>query len=237
MSTKLEAMVGYLAGRDGDPRLLDELTDPSSEASRFLEATRTRSKALLAGPDHLDEPRAGRSRPRGWLSFAGWALAGALAVGVAAWVVEARLRRIESTMVRREVEARAGAERIEAALARLAGPRPSPDNQPDPAGAALGRVEAGLGRLERTLEGLAVEPEPPKLDPTLAEVRNELATLRRELSAGEKAAVRRAEELLASNHEVARLLRLLLDRSQPSAPAQELPPFPNPRPTNGRRSP
>ena len=45
MRTKLEAMVGYLAGRDADPALLEELDSPSSEASHFLEATRTRSRA------------------------------------------------------------------------------------------------------------------------------------------------------------------------------------------------
>ena len=48
MTTKLEMSVGYLAGRQGKAAesIRRELEDPTSEASRWLEAVRKRSRAV-----------------------------------------------------------------------------------------------------------------------------------------------------------------------------------------------
>ena len=225
MSTKLETMVGYLSGRDGDPRLLDELADPSSEASRFLESTRERSRALIGGPtvgEKVDRPRPNRFRR---LAIAALIAAALVAIGVAYWLADGRLRRLEATLARSEAESRAKDRRLEAALARLADSTPSLD----PLATALGRVEVGLEKLERRIESIDRKPEPPsppKADPSAAE---DLATLRREFSAAEKANARQIEDIRASVQDVARLLRLLLGRTQPLAP-EPAAVFPSPRP-------
>lgn len=48
MTTKLEMLVGYLAGRQGKAAesIRRELENPTSEASRWLEAVRKRSRAV-----------------------------------------------------------------------------------------------------------------------------------------------------------------------------------------------
>ncbi len=235
MSTKLETLVGYLSGRADDPKLLDELADPSSEASRFLESTRERSRALIGGP--TGDERVGRPRGRVARALAIVALiaAGLTALGFAIRLADGRLRRVETALARSESESREKDRRLEAALARLAESTPSLD----PIAGALGRVEAGFGRLERRIDALDRKPEPPpapKADPTAEHVRDDLAALRHEMSAAEKANARQFEELRASVQEVARLLRLLRSQSQPPEPA---PPFPNTRPSGAdpRRGP
>ena len=62
MKTKLETMVGYLAGRQGDAveRVRLELEDPGSDASRWLAEVRSRSRALFS-PGSLEQPPGGRS--------------------------------------------------------------------------------------------------------------------------------------------------------------------------------
>ena len=57
MKTKLEMMVGYLAGRQGEAAELirRELEDPTSEASRWLEAVRSRSRGVFVA-DSLEGP-------------------------------------------------------------------------------------------------------------------------------------------------------------------------------------
>ena len=49
MKTKLEMMVAYLAGRKGEAAesIRRELEDPTSEASRCLEAVRSRSRGVF----------------------------------------------------------------------------------------------------------------------------------------------------------------------------------------------
>src|SRR5262249_35824194 len=78
MKTKMEMMAGYLAGRQDETAgaIRRELEDPSSEASRWLEAVRARSREILVpgSPEVLDavatrpgrlpeEPRLIASRP------------------------------------------------------------------------------------------------------------------------------------------------------------------------------
>src|SRR6476469_9704361 len=51
MKTKLEMMVGYLAGRQGESAesIRRELRDPAGEASRWLEEVQSRSRDILDG--------------------------------------------------------------------------------------------------------------------------------------------------------------------------------------------
>ena len=167
MTTKLEAVVGYLAGRDADPSLLDELTNPSSEASRFLEATRTRSRALLEEPA-LPEKSIEPAPARNWLRRVGWASAAVLAVGLTFWLVETRTRRLEAVLERANSDARSRSERIEAALTRLAEANSSVVATLDSMLATIGHLQDDLGQLDGKVQKLANRPEPvskPEPDP------------------------------------------------------------------------
>ena len=237
MSTKLEAMVGLLAGRQVDARLLEELDDPSSEASRFLEATRDRSRALLGELGPRGRPEGGGRPPgdRRWLIVLAVVVAGLLiALGLLSWAAEARLRRLEAGLSASQAEARSSASRLEAALGRLADVRPPV--------VSLGPIEDALGKLDRRMEGWERGAGPTKPDPMIAQTREEIVQFRREISAIEKGAARRAEELQASIHESARLLRLLISQGQPPATTpdrtpQALPPRPTPGLENRRLTP
>ena len=226
MSNKLEAMVDLLAGRKVEAGLLEELDDPSSEASRFLEATRIRSRALLDEPSPRERPDGEGRGDRRWLIVLAVVATGLLtATGLAYWASETRLRRLERDLAGSREDARSSGLRLEAALNRLAEAKP-------PVG-SLDPVEAGLKTLDRRLEGLERRAEEAKSDPTLGVIRDELVLLRRELSANEKGVVRGLEELQASIHEVARLLRLLINQAQPPAIPDRQPVFPPPRPPSG----
>jgi hypothetical protein len=232
MMTKLEAMVGYLAGRDGDPTLLKELADPSSEASRFLEATRTRSRALLDQPvvsDRSVEPEGLRSKPRNWFERLIWASLAISALGVTLWVGEARVRRLEANLERANAEDRARSEKLENALIRLANSTASTVDSTIQIKSEIGQIVAKLDQLERQVQAHANRPEPtPKIDPIIAEMRDQLAALHRELSSGEKTRTRHLEDLQSTINDVARRLRLLGKGSQPPEPAIEPPPRRNP---------
>jgi hypothetical protein len=235
MNTKLEAMVDHLAGRAGDPRILDELADPTSEASRFLEATHARSRALLEEPVSQEpgsRPRLIRGKSR-WI-VAAIASAGLLLLGFVSWLADARLRRLEASLERSEAATISATRKLEEALARLAEPKP-PLTSPAPIEAAIGRVEADLTRIERRIDALDGKPEPTKADLAIVQIRDELVTLRREFSSAEKARARQADEHQTSMHEVSRILRLLLSQSQSSGPAEEAvpPAFPPSRPPSG----
>jgi hypothetical protein len=259
MRNRLEAMVHYLAGREGEaaPALRRELDDPASEFSRFLEATRQRSRALMEPRPPLEAPaRAGvlpgsaPIRPAlGRVVTVGALAASILLAGVGALGLgEARLRRLEGTLARREADSRADARRLEVALARaLASPArvaaaPVPSiPRPDPAVAsALARVETGLGQLERRIEGLdrpAPTPAPPPpgdppptvgADPAIVEIRRDLTALRRELVASDQAGARQVMEIRMALQEVGNLLRLSLNRPTMAVPGPEMNPnFPN----------
>ncbi len=239
MRTDLEAMIGYLAGREGNDaaRFRTELDDPSSEASRFLDATRRKSRALvgddLAGPPTPQAHGPRRARARRPVAVAATA---ALALVLAATAAlfqsgEARGRRLEATLARREAESRAESRRLEASLARALGPRHDANARGGPGGEpialALGRVEDGLGKLERRLDGLSARPTAPANapdmpaapgpDPALAEIRAELAALRREAAAGEQATARQIQELRSVLQEVNQIVRRALARPQPGA--------------------
>jgi hypothetical protein len=248
---RLETMVGYLAGREGEDAaaLRAELADPSSEASRFLESTRLRTWALIEEPPVAIEgpSRSVRHRHRHLPFRAAMVAAVAasilLTAGVALWLGEARLNRLEATLALRETESRADARRIEAALARAIDPPPKavasppmPNPRPLPIEQALARVEVGLGRLDRRIEGLdrqspapapppiiAPEPAPVGVDPAIAEIRREVAALRRELVASDQAGARQVMEIRIALQDVGNLLRMALNRPPMTIPV----PIPN----------
>jgi hypothetical protein len=224
MSTKLEAMVGLLAGRKVEPALLEELADPTSEASLFLEATRARSRALLAEPEMVASPKGSRSRRTWIIPFVILAVVALLLFAAALWVVDRRFRLLEASLGARDLEARADSRRVEAILERLSDPRP-----------ALERIKEDIASLERSLR--TVPPAP--VDPALAQLRDELATLRHELSAAEKAASKKSEQLQAEIHDAGRLIKLLIPRLDPLAPDLEPPsgfkPTRPPAPVDPRR--
>jgi hypothetical protein len=235
---RLETMVGYLAGREGEDAaaLRAELADPSSEASRFLEATRLRSRALIeeppvaiGGPSRPIRTRQGAIRAAMVAAVAASIL---LSAGAALWLGESRLNRLEATLALREAESRADARRLEATLARAIG-APSkavaapvtPNPRPLPIEQALARVEVGLGKLDRRIEGLdrssqapvppptlAPEPAPVGVDPAIAEIRREVAALRRELVASDQAGARQVMEIRMALQDVGNLLRMALNR-------------------------
>ncbi len=238
MNTELEAMVGYLAGRGGTDaaRIRAAVDDPTSQASRFLESTRKRTRALLddgpAGPVIAPAPRRPRSR-----QVAGRAAVAALIVAAVALPLgfgEARARRLEVALAEGEARSRSQARRLEEALARAAAARPvvpARPSAPAPAEAgdgptrlALGRVEEGLGKLERRLDGLAraeTGPAPapgnPPLDPAVAEIRAEVESIRRDVASAEQATGRQLQEMRTVLQELNQVLRRALSR-QPGQP-------------------
>ena len=223
MSTKLEAMVGLLAGRAAEPALLEELADPSSEASRFLEATRARSKALFAGPTGAEPPKASPPGRGGMIAVALLAVAALVAFAATLRVVDGRFRLLEARSEARDAEARAQARRVEEALGRLVEPAGVAETSSE----ALRRIEAGLDRVE-------ARPPPTAADPSAGRLREEVAALRRELASAEQAGARRDEEVQAAVHDAARVLRLLLGRLDPPAPGTDSTPvFTPPRPPGG----
>ena len=222
MSTKLEAVVGLLAGREVEPKLLDELADPSSDASRFLEATRTRSKALFDGP--VEVPRRDRDGRGRWVIALVLLVVSALvALAAALRAVDHRFRQVENHLEAKDAEAKAEARRIETLLGRLADSTSDADRAAT-IGAALGRIEDRLARLEAA-------PAPDKAEPRTLE---EFAAIRRELAAIDKQSADRAEDLQAAVHDTGRVLRLLLNRFDPAPAGADKPPsFPPARPPAG----
>jgi hypothetical protein len=134
MKTKMEMMVAYLAGRRDETAgsIRRELEDPASDASRWLEAVRARSREIFGpgSPEGLDSvatcpgrlpevpslialppirnrptapaPRVPGRRPSRTLWGASAAALVLLAAGVAWRAQDDRLRRLETILVRRE---------------------------------------------------------------------------------------------------------------------------------------
>lgn len=222
MKTKLDAIAGFLAGReDGAATLRAELADPASEASLFLEATRARSRSLMAEPGVAApaEPARGR-RParRRILPIAAGLFGLALAIGVPLGVGAIRDRRLEAARDARDAGTRAELDRLAAALANAPRP-PGPPPSRDPAiEATLARLEAALADQGRLLDALArAEPKaapaaPTRPDPSLAEIRAEMAAIRRELAADQLASGRQFQDLKTIVQELNEILRRVLGR-------------------------
>ncbi len=230
MKTKLETIAGFLAGReDGAAPLRGELGDPSSEASLFLEATRSRSRALIAEPAGVPggpgaEPEAARRPPRSWAMGLFGVMACLLAVAALLWVGEVRLHRLESRLERDrlavEADLRASEGRLARALEALkpGPPRELPPSREPAIEAAVNRLQTALDGHGRRLDELAragpapAVPFAPRPDPSLAEIRAELVLIRREAAANELASGRQMQELRTIVQELNEVIRRLLNR-------------------------
>jgi hypothetical protein len=260
MKTKLEMMVGYLAGRQGDAAasIRRELEDPTSEASRWLEAVRSRSRgvvgaAALEQPDPVSPPAvrdratapgmAGRRLAR--LLFGAAAAALALIAAGAAWRArDDRLGHLEATLARREARWGDRFRRLEAALARREAPprRPaprakgpsSPAVEPTPPAdgltrLALARIEARLGELgQRIGEG---QPSPDPGDQRVAQLGRDLTRLRQEVELAARSSRQESQELSGAVREILHLLRRLALQAREPEPMPV--PVPIPVPSQG----
>jgi hypothetical protein len=235
MKTKLEMMAGYLAGRRDESADLvrQELGDPASEACRFLEAMREKSRAAL-GVDPPGRPDPGPA-PRGPIARA---LPGParlpvtvlalvvspvlIAVGAAWWAQDQRLRGIEASLSRGDEGREDRVRRLERAVARGGNATES----------ALDRQEAALGKLERRLgEDRASRLDPD--DPTVDRLRRDLDGLRQDLGARERADRQDLQGLRSALEEAQRSLRRLEARPPAQPPVRVPVPILIPMPAQG----
>jgi hypothetical protein len=257
MKTKLEMMVAYLAGRKGDAAesIRRELQDPTSEASRCLEAVRLRSRGLFSAdlpemPDPIpfrpirDRATARRIPGRRLRSLLVGASSAALlfvAVGTAWRAQSDRLRQLEATLARHEDRWGDRFNHLEAALTRREAPsqrQPASSNAPKlqelkpptpaetPTSLALARIEARFGELEQKLgEG---QPRPDQGDQQVAQLRGDLDRLRQDMEIAVRASKQESQKLSVAVREILELLRSLTINSRATAPMQvpEQIPFP-----------
>ncbi len=235
MKTKLEMMADYLAGRRDESADLirQELGDPASEACRFLEAMREKSRGVLevnppGRPDPGPAPRGPIARAflkPARLPFTVVALVVSpvlIAVGAAWWAHDQRLRGIEASLARGDAGWEDRVRRLETAVARGGNATES----------ALARLEAALGKLERRLgEDHASRLDPD--DPTVARLRRDLDGLRQDLGARERADRQDLQELRSAIEEALRSLRRLEARPPAQPPARVPVPVLIPMPAQG----
>jgi hypothetical protein len=207
MKTKLEMMAGYLAGRrdESTERIRQELSDPASEASCFLEAMRAKSREALP-----ENPPKQPLRP--WLPFTVLAMVIApllIAAGVASWAHDRRLRRIEASRPREDEQWEDRIRRLETAIAR----------DGNTAGSARARLESALDKLERRL-GEIPASRLDSDDPTVARLRRDLDGVRQDLGARERADRHDLQELRSAVEEALRSLRRLEARPPAQPPVQ-----------------
>ena len=261
MKTKLEMMVAYLAGRQGETAELirRELEDPTSEASRWLEAVRSRSRGVFS-TDGLETqdlipppsirnrataPGVARRRLAPLLIGASSAALVFLAVSAAWRAQDDRLRHLEAIQAQRR-EARWGDRfnRLEAALLRWEAPpqRQTPGskgpNTPElkpptptdrPTSLALARIEARLGELGQRLGEGQPRQDPD--DPRVAQLGRDLDRLRQEMEIAGRASKQESQELSVAVREILHLLRHLAMHSR--APEPMPVPVPIPVPPQG----
>jgi hypothetical protein len=127
MTTRLQALVGYLAGKDGpeSDAVRASLGDPASETSQLLTAARARSGALFSepvlkrlgllarlpgtGPEPPRAPVPPRPRAPVWLRAVPWLLSAAACVaGLVFWLDCRQHHRHLEDELRKAVAARAG---------------------------------------------------------------------------------------------------------------------------------
>jgi hypothetical protein len=260
MKTKLEMMVAYLAGRQGETAELirSELEDPTSEASRCLEAVRSRSRVVFStdGLEMQDliprpsirnratAPGVARRRLVPLLFAASSAALVFIAVGTAWRAQNDRLRHLEAIQAQREARWGDRVNRLQAALLKWEAPsrRQTPGskgpNSPEPTtptptdrstSLALARIEARLGELgQRVGEG---QPRQDPDDPRVAQLARDLDRLRQEMEIAGRASKQESQELSLAVREILHILRRLAMHSR--APEPMPVPVPTPFPPQG----
>jgi hypothetical protein len=260
MKTKLEMMVAYLAGRQGETaeRIRRELADPTSEANRWLEAVQLRSRGLFSAdlpkPQDLTPPPSIRSRStkpgvaRRRLPPLLWGTVSAalvfIAVGAAWWAEDDRLRHLEATLARREARWGDRFSRLESALASREGPpqrqTPSakgPNSQERaPSNPGDRPMSLALARIESQLGELGQRlgdgrPRPDQDDPQVAQLRGDLDRLKQEVEIAGRASQQESQELSVAVREILHLLRRLAMHSRATEPIPV--PVPIPVPAQG----
>jgi hypothetical protein len=257
MKTKLEMMVAYLAGRKGEAAesIRRELEDPTSEASRCLEAVRRRSRGVFgANLPEMSDPIpsrsignrasargiAGRRLPSLLVGASSAALV-LIAVGMAWRAQDDRLRHIEATLARREDRWGDRFNRLEAAFTRREPPaqrQPASSNGPNlqelksptttdgPTILALARIDARLGELEQQLG--EIQPRQDHDDQQVAQLRRDLDRLRQEAEIAVRASKQESQKLSMAVGEILELLRRLTMNSPATGPMQVPEPMPIP---------
>jgi len=260
MTTKLEILVGYLAGRQGtaSESIRRELEDPTSEASRWLEAVQKRSRAVSRPGSPVAQclissasMRNGKTS-RGWvrkrlLPFVSGVSAASLvliAMGVAWRAQDDRLLRLETVLAAREAKWGTRFDHLDAALTRREvvpkGKTPgskesvSPQGKPSatvdgPTVLALARIEARLGEVgERLREAQSSQNQS---DPAIDELRRDVERLRKEVETRAQSSKQESHEQSLVVQEILQLLRRLAMRPWGPQPMQ----FPVPEPLQERQ--
>jgi hypothetical protein len=238
MRTKLEMMVGYLAGRQGESAesIRRELRDPASEARRWLEAMRSRSRGLgdtgLAEMQGLSPPpriRGGIAAQwpgrKPWLTvFLGTAAASLPLLGLAAvWrAKDERILRLEIILAQQESRWEARFNRLDAILARRESDKPreipvlkepAPREQRSAAPAerppdlALARIEARLSDLGQRLD--EATPRQSQGDPMLDQLRRDVERLGQEAEARARVSKQEIRSLNLALQQVLQILARL----------------------------
>ncbi len=240
MTTKLEMMVGYLSGRQGKGAewIRQELEDPTSESSRWLEAVQKRSQAVCriglpnvqtpASPPEMRKGMAMRGSRGKWLLpfLSGFSVASLLfiATGVAWRAQDTRLLRLETTLTEREDRwATRFGHLNEVLTTRKAAPAGNKTESKQsaspqaklPATAdgqtvlALARIEARLGDLEERLGEARSSQTQTQTDPMITELRTDVDRLRRDMENRAQSSSQQSLEMKMVLQEVLQLLRRL----------------------------
>jgi hypothetical protein len=255
MKTKLEMMIGYLAGRQGESAesIRRELRDPASEASRWLEAVRLRSRTVLdvgrleaRSPNPTSRigdgiPTRRPERKRRLMAILGASAAAIAFLGLAAtWrAQEGRLTRLERMLGHQQARWDDRFNRLDTILARREMERPSQTSSSKvttarevipaaPTGSlpelALARIEARLTEFGKRLEEAA--PGQPQGDPMIDQLRRDVERLGQQAEARARAS---REELQSVNmvlQEVLQTLTRLALSSRGAEPMQVPVPIP-----------
>jgi hypothetical protein len=255
MKTKLEMMVGYLAGRQGESAesIRRELRDPAGEASRWLEEVQLRSRDILDGgllkSRGLDlhpylrkgivVQRPGRRR---WLTVLLGASAMTLAfVGLAAtWRVQGeQLLRLETMLRRREAQWGDRFNHLDAILARRQREVPGmPTASKEPATREAipsdppeKPPDLALARIEARLAELGrrleeVAPRQSQGDPSVDQLRRDVEQLGQQAEVRARLSRQEFQSLSMVLQEVLQALTRLALTSRGSEPMQVPVPVP-----------
>ena len=249
MTTKLEMMVGYLAGRQGKAAesVRRELEDPTSEASRWLDAVRKRSRAVSrSGSPGVQDLISSASMRRGMttryparnplLPFVSGVSAAALvfiAMSLAWRAPDHRVLSLETMLTEHEARWATRFDHLDVALTkREATPQGNtpgskqsvspraipPDTVEGPAVLALARIEARLGEVgERLREAQSSQNQS---DPMIDELRRDVERLSKEVETRAQSSRQESHELSMVVQEVLQLLRRLAMRPWGPEPMQ-----------------